>query len=402
MKTEVDLMKAVRGHDSVVQLHETYEDKWNFYMVMEWCKGGELMDRILQQKHFSERVAADYFRKMCEGVQHCHNRLVVHRDLKPENFLFVDETVDSALKLTDFGLSCFIEKPDSIITEACGSAYYIAPEVFDNAYTKACDVWGLGVVLFLFLSGTVPFGADAEEEAEVYQSIQSDPLVLEGHVWDSVSAAARELVEGMLDKDPTKRYTIEQALAHPWVKGDAAPDAKMDKMVLQSMKGFTARNKFKREALRMIASTLGAADVANLRKVFHEMDSDHTGSLSFSELADAVARLGMEDCDVRELMDSIDIDGDGTINYEEFLVATAERQLVNNQNNIWWAFCEYDADGNGKISEEELQKVMKHESPETVRKYIDEYDIDKDGMIDYEEFMRMVLPKDLKFKISRY
>lgn len=173
------------------------------------------MDRILRDKKFSERVshvpwpacsppclratnltprtswappqtASHYFRSMAAAIQHCHKNHVVHRDLKPENFLFASDSEDAELKLTDFGLSHYIETMDSVIhdvrhqectpypypmckhspfhvnthTQACGSAYYIAPEVFTRHYTRSADVWSLGVILYLLLSGTVPFGYD--------------------------------------------------------------------------------------------------------------------------------------------------------------------------------------------------------------------------------------------------
>lgn len=118
---------------------------------------------------------------------------------RPENFLLASHDPDAEIKISDFGLSCFIEKPDSIITDACGSAYYIAPEVFTRRYTKAADVWALGVILFLLLSGSIPFGFNAETEAEVYKAIQRDTLTF-GATWKGISAAARELVSGLLEK----------------------------------------------------------------------------------------------------------------------------------------------------------------------------------------------------------
>jgi calcium-dependent protein kinase len=410
MKLETSLMAKVTGHPNVVNLHETYEDRGNFYLVMDLCQGGELMDRIVQSKHFSERVASRYFKQMLSALKHCHDHHVVHRDLKPENFLFQSHSETAALMLTDFGLSTYIATPDTVIRDACGSAYYIAPEVFTRRYTRMADVWSLGIILYLLLAGTVPFGYDAEEENEVYEAIQKEPLRLEGSVWSKVSGAAKELVVGLLEKDPSKRYTVEEALAHPWVAGDAAVDVAIPQSVVSSMYNFNARNKFKKAALKLIASTLSAADVQNLRRVFHEIDTDNTGSISFAEMAAALDRMGWSSAegtrpsaeDVRKLMSSLDTDGDGTINYEEFLVATAERQLVSHQNNIWWAFCEYDRDGDGTITAEELGKVMSHETPEKIAQYIAEYDRDKDGRINYEEFMRMVLPPDLKYKISTY
>lgn len=164
MLTEVDLHRRCNGHGSVVQLYDSFEDKANFYILVERCTGGELMDSIINHQSFSEAVAARYFREMAEAVKHIHSKLVIHRDIKPENFLLASPEPNSPLKITDFGLACAIETPESIINDACGSAYYIAPETFGRAMSRASDVWSLGVVLYLLLSGNVPFGGDAESE----------------------------------------------------------------------------------------------------------------------------------------------------------------------------------------------------------------------------------------------
>lgn len=155
MKDETELMTRVRGHPNVVSLHDSLEDKGNYYLVMDLCAGGELMDRIVKHRHFSEKVASKYFRQMLEAVQHCHARNVMHRDIKPENFLFASHEEQSPLRLADFGLAAFLASPDAELTEPCGSAYYIAPEVFAHRFGRSADLWSLGVILYLMLSGTV-------------------------------------------------------------------------------------------------------------------------------------------------------------------------------------------------------------------------------------------------------
>lgn len=112
------------------------EDRWAFYLILQLATGGELMDRIIAAQHFSERVASAFFKQMLLGVKHCHDHGVVHRDLKPENFLLESKDPNARLLLSDFGLSSYIPTPDHVITDACGSAYYIAPEVFTRRYTK--------------------------------------------------------------------------------------------------------------------------------------------------------------------------------------------------------------------------------------------------------------------------
>ena len=295
------------------------------------------MDRIIKSTHFSEKVAAFYFEQMCRALKFCHERKVVHRDLKPENFLLESNADKALLKLTDFGLSCHIESQDSIITDACGSAYYIAPEIFKSKYTKAVDVWALGVILYLFLSGGVPFGGAADSEAGVYQAIQKEALSFNGKMWAKLSPAAKELVAGLLEKDPSKRYTLDQALAHPWTTGSAAPDTALDRDLMTSMLSFQNNNKFKKKAMELVASTLSAADVSNLRAAFMQVDTDASGFLNFSELSAALKLAGIKDNKdtIMQAMKNMDTNGVGKISFSEFLTATLEKQLIQHQSNMW-------------------------------------------------------------------
>jgi calcium-dependent protein kinase len=301
-------------HPNVVTTYEYAEDAATFYMVMELASGGELMERITRHSVFSEAVAARYFAQLAEGLAHIHKQGVVHRDLKPENFLMEDASEGATVKITDFGLSDEIAEPDAELSDPCGSAFYIAPEVFKRKYTRAADVFSLGVNLFLFLSGTVPFGARAESEEMIYHAIQREPLRF-GEEWQQISAAARELVGGLLEKDPTKRYTLEQALAHPWVHG--APDKPLDKSLLSSLLSFNARNKFKKIALRLVASNMTAAAVAQLRTEFMKIDVDNTGTITHKEMKQALEGMGgMGSVDpdaLTALIKNVDIDGDGVI-----------------------------------------------------------------------------------------
>lgn len=399
VRLEVDILKRLSGHEHMVTLHDHVEDKANVYLVMEWCKGGDLMKYVYKCKHFSEKVASCLFQQMLLAIQHCHENGVVHRDLKPDNFLFASTEGRTHLKIADFGLSTIIDTPDQIITDPVGSAFFIAPEVFKRAYTKACDLWSLGVNLFLLLGGTVPFGAKATKATEVYRAIQRDKLVFQSRQWATISGHARELIAGLLEKDPTKRYTIQDALSHPWVNEDIAPDHPIDRQVVMSMYNFNANNKLRKNALRLVASTLTAADVQRLRTVFHQIDTDTTQTISVAELATALRKLGLPaGAGVERLMQQMDFDEDGTLNLDEFLVATSEMQMIYHQNNIWWAFCEYDTNRDGTITVQELMEVLHDEPEEQVKKYMAEYDLDQDGRINYEEFIRMLVPQDIEFQ----
>lgn len=332
-----------------------------------------------------------------------------------------------------------------------GSAFFIAPEVFKRAYTKACDLWSLGVNLFLLLGGTVPFGAKATKATEVYRAIQRDKLVFQSRQWATISGHARELIAGLLEKDPTKRYTIQDALSHPWVNGAypliavMLPMAMLTIGVVQRTSRPTTRStarsscrcttstrttssaktpcvwwpgacrqrltahlwlrtrtRWSRAAVShslYACSTLTAADVQRLRTVFHQIDTDTTQTISVAELATALRKLGLPaGAGVERLMQQMDFDEDGTLNLDEFLVATSEMQMIYHQNNIWWAFCEYDTNRDGTITVQELMEVLHDEPEEQVKKYMAEYDLDQDGRINYEEFIRMLVPQDIEFQ----
>ncbi|CAI0553734.1 unnamed protein product [Linum tenue] len=146
VRREVKILRALTGHNNLVQFYDAYEDSDNVYIVMELCEGGELLDRILSRGgKYSEEDAKTVMIQILNVVAFCHLQGVVHRDLKPENFLFTSKDEDSQLKAIDFGLSDFV-KPDERLNDIVGSAYYVAPEVLHRSYGTEADVWSIGVI----------------------------------------------------------------------------------------------------------------------------------------------------------------------------------------------------------------------------------------------------------------
>lgn len=261
------------------------------------------------------------------------------------------------------------------------------------------------------LSGTVPFGSGAADENAIFKAIQTEDLKF-GTGWTTITGAAKELIAGCLEKDPAKRYTVEQALDHPWVSGDAASDKPIERAIVDALLAFNARNKLKKAAIRLVAANLTAKDVQDMRSAFMRIDKDNSGFITAAELTGALREMGMADKDgFRALVEAVDVDKDGLVSWEvrrresryhqhcrggtdtrrsplappqEFLHATLEAQMVKHQQKIWEAFCELDSDGSGTITVDELRRVLKDEPTETIEKYIAEYDTDKDGTINYE------------------
>ena len=156
---EVELMRLV-DHPNIIRLYEWFEDASNVFIVMDLCEGGELFDTISKVGHFTEQLAANLFRDMMGAVNYCCTKKICHKDLKPENFMFAAKDETSTIKLIDFGLSQTFEDPKigKVRMKAkVGTPYYIAPEVIRGDYDEKCDVWSMGVILYILICGAPPF-----------------------------------------------------------------------------------------------------------------------------------------------------------------------------------------------------------------------------------------------------
>ncbi|CAN0901024.1 Calcium-dependent protein kinase 9 [Linum grandiflorum] len=394
MKREIQIMQHLSGQPNIVEFKGAYEDKQSVHLVMELCAGGELFDRIIAKGSYSEKEAAGICRSIVNVVHACHFMGVMHRDLKPENFLLSSKDNYSALlKATDFGLSVFIEE-GKVYRDIVGSAYYVAPEVLRRRYGKEIDIWSAGVILYILLSGVPPFWAETEKG--IFDAILQGDIDFESHPWPSISNSAKDLVRKMLTQDPKRRITSAQVLEHPWLKeGGEASDKPIDSAVLSRMKQFRAMNKLKKLALKVIAENLSKDEIQGLKAMFANIDTDNSGTITYEELKSGLARLGskLSEAEVKQLMDAADVDGNGTIDYIEFITATMHRHRLERDEHLYKAFQYFDKDSSGFITKDELETAMKEygiADDETIREIIAEVDTDNDGRINYEEFCAMM------------
>ncbi|CAL9766550.1 unnamed protein product [Musa acuminata subsp. burmannicoides] len=389
---EIQIMHHLSEHPNVVRIKGTYEDTLFVHLVMELCAGGELFDRIIQKGHYSERKATQLIKTIVGVVEACHSLGVMHRDLKPENFLFASADEDAALKATDFGLSVFY-KPGDTFSDVVGSPYYVAPEVLRKLYGPEADVWSAGVILYILLSGVPPFWA--ESEAGIFRHILQGRLDFESEPWPGISDSAKDLIRNMLNRDPKKRFTAHQVLCHPWITDDnVAPDRPLDSAVLSRLKQFSAMNKLKKMALRVIAESLSEEEIGGLKELFKMIDTDNSGTITFDELKEGLRRVGSElmESEIHALMDAADIDRSGTIDYGEFLAATVHMNKLEREENLMSAFSFFDKDGSGYITIDELSQACREFGLDEVHldEMIKEADQDNDGQIDYNEFTAMM------------
>ncbi|CDP07348.1 unnamed protein product [Coffea canephora] len=393
VRREISIMQHLSGQPNIVEFKGAYEDRRNLHLVMELCLGGELFDRLAAKGSYSEKEAARIGRQIVNVVHACHFMGVIHRDLKPENFLLVNRDDDSPLKATDFGLSVFIEE-GKVYRDIVGSAYYVAPEILKRNYGKEADVWSAGVILYILLSGFPPFSA--ENDKAIFNEILVGRLDFQSSPWPSISSGAKDLVRKMLTMDPRKRITAAGALEHPWLKeGGEASDTPIDSVVQIRMKQFRAMNKLKKLALKVIAENLSEEEIKGLRQMFNNMDTDRSGTITYEELKTGLSRLGskLSEEEIQELMEAADVDKNGTIDYIEFITATMHRHRLEKEDHLFKAFQHFDEDGSGFITRDELRHAMAKYGmgdEATIDEIINDVDIDKDGRINYEEFVTMM------------
>ncbi|XP_074135037.1 serine/threonine-protein kinase H2 [Sminthopsis crassicaudata] len=215
-ESELNVLRRV-SHCNIVQLIEVFEAQDRVYIVMELATGGELFDRIISQGTFTERDAIIILKMVVDGVRYLHSLQITHRDLKPENLLYYHPGAESKILITDFGLAASGNKNgDWSMNTICGTPEYIAPEILSRKpYTNAVDMWALGVITYILLSGSLPF--EDENHMRLYRKILKGKYSYKGEPWTNVSNLAKDFIDRLLTLDSNHRMSAGQALNHPWV-----------------------------------------------------------------------------------------------------------------------------------------------------------------------------------------
>ncbi|NXU47606.1 KCC1G kinase, partial [Turnix velox] len=218
LENEIAVLKKIK-HENIVTLEDIYESTTHFYLVMQLVSGGELFDRILERGVYTEKDASGVIHQVLTAVKYLHENGIVHRDLKPENLLYLTPEENSKIMITDFGLSKM--EQNGIMSTACGTPGYVAPEVLaQKPYSKAVDCWSIGVITYILLCGYPPFYE--ETESKLFEKIKEGYFEFESPFWDDISESAKDFIRHLLEKNPTTRFTCEEALRHPWINGNTA------------------------------------------------------------------------------------------------------------------------------------------------------------------------------------
>ena len=401
---EIQMLVSL-DHPNIIKVFEYFEDEQNYYVVEELAVGGELYEQIAKLNSFSEKIAALIMRQILSAVVYLNENDIVHRDLKPENMLLESKSSldDLHIKLVDFGTANY-SKDNETMTLKVGTPYYIAPEVIKKKYDKQCDVWSCGVIMYILLCGYPPY--DGEDDDDIMKSIINDNYEFPEEEWESITPSAKELISRMLEKDPAKRITPQEAIVHPWFISLLDNEEKDDKLMktfdikshFSNLKKFSQKEKLQQACVSFLVHQLGATEQVNeLRKIFLSLDKSKDGRLDYNEIIEGFKKLDskflneLEIDNIEDIIKRIDTDGSGYVEYEEFLVATVNKNLILSENNLKVAFDYFDKNNSGNLDQKEIKGLLlmlckKDVCTKEIKKIIDEIDENKDGEISFDEF----------------
>ena len=386
-------------HPNILKVLDVFKDRQYIYIVTEQCKGGELFDRILSNKNFTETQAAHYMLQMVSAVVYLHHKKIMHRDLKPENMMFETKDSESLLKLIDFGSSKHFTEGIPA-KERLGSAYYIAPEVLNGNYDEKCDIWSLGVICHILLSGYPPFSGSSDQD--IFTKVQLTEPNFNCKSWQKISKEAIFLIQSMLNKDPKLRPTASEVFQSPWLqnfRNNLLPAHTFSPKTFSNLSSFCVNSKLMKASLNFIAKhVMSSEEISDLRKIFEKIDANGDGILSPEEIKDALMYCPSEIAlSVDLIVQKLQVNEGEGIKYSDFLIAAIDWTEELSKERLKKAFVEFDKDGNGSISVEELRKTLggSEEQSHLFLQMIKEADFDGNGEIDLEEFCKFMLQAKL-------
>ncbi|XP_054098013.1 serine/threonine-protein kinase 33 isoform X3 [Callithrix jacchus] len=240
LEREVNILKSVK-HEHIIHLEQVFETPKKMYLVMELCEDGELKKILDRKGHFSENETRWIIQSLASAIAYLHNNDIAHRDLKLENILVKSSLIDDNneinlnIKVTDFGLAVKKQsRREAMLQATCGTPIYMAPEVINaHDYSQQCDIWSIGVIMYMLLCGEPPFLASSEEK--LFELIRKGELHFENPVWNFISDCAKRVLKQLMKVDPAHRITAKELLDNQWLTGNTLSSVRPTN-VLEMMK----------------------------------------------------------------------------------------------------------------------------------------------------------------------
>ncbi|KAK4739017.1 hypothetical protein R3W88_002714 [Solanum pinnatisectum] len=407
------IVEDVSPHPNVIHLYDVCDDSFGVHLILELCSGGELFDRIVGQARNNEAGAAAVVRQIAKGLEALHGANIVHRDLKPENCLFLNKDENSPLKIMDFGLSSFEDFANPVVG-LFGSIDYVSPEALSrDKITTKTDIWSLGVILYILLSGYPPFFAPSNRQKQ--QMILNGQFSFDEKTWKNISSSAKQLISNLLKVDPNMRPTAQQIVEDAWVRGELAKEEEMDAEIVSRLQSFNARRKFRAAAMASVLSSsfslrskklkklvgssydLKPEELENLSHIFKKIckNGENATLLEFEEVLKAMEMTSLVGLAER-IFDLFDNNRDGTVDMREIIGGFSSLKYSQGDDALRLCFQMYDTDRSGCISKEEVASMLRAlpedclpmdiTEPGKLDEIFDLMDANSDGKVTFDEF----------------
>jgi len=414
---EVELLVLIQGQENIIQLKDSYEDEASVYLVMELCEGGDLYDRIDDCRGvFTEADVAEIISQILRALAHCHLKGVVICDIKPDNFLFHRRGSDGVLKAIDFGLSRRFT-PGRPLRRAGGTAYFVAPEVLRYEYGPESDMWSVGVIAYMLLTGRMPFDGETEKDI-LLNVLWSKGPDFDLPEWERISPEGKALVQSLLKRDAGLRPSACSALEHPWMRTRGrrsnGKSVMLDAAVLSALQSYAGTGSMRKMAIRAMAREMSGSAVPLdgiqcLQQQFEAIDKDKTGTISSEELKSALEQSmwKVSEAELDEILKGIDLAGEGEINYLEFVAAAVNLHQLQSEHSPEFerlarhAFEKFDLDKAGYFTASNLKQALlttrkcyvtggDEVTDAMIEDLIAQVDSDGDGKVSFDEFLNLL------------
>ena len=397
LKNELNILSNL-DHPNIVKYYREYEDDHYIHIVMEYLKGYDLYKIIALRTYnnLDEQNMCEIIYQLLKALSFIHSQNIVHRDIKPENIVFANKKDYSSLKLIDFGLATNTKRDIHTV----GTPYYMAPEMIEKFSCPQSDIWSVGVIVYLMLTGKYPF--EMKEGEDLFDKIKNDKIDLKPLNISRASNEAKDFIQKCLKKDYNQRMTTSQALEHEWINKFYIKKYSnlLNNNTVDTLLNFANKDALQKEIYYFIAKICSEQDINKLKHFFNKLDVDNSGILTIEELEKGFKEIniGITKEELQQIWEGLDFHKDGQINYSEFLAAMVSSYDFQKEEKLWYVFNLFKEGNKTKsyITYDSMCNAVKN-----LNLNINEKDIKKcfekyNKTIDFKTFKKLILDSELE------
>lgn len=402
LKSEVAILSNL-DHPNIVKYLGTFEDDYFIHILMEYLKGHDLNKIIALKKYtgFDEKDMCKITQQLLKALSFIHGKNIVHRDIKPENILFSNRRDYTTLKLIDFGLATHSTKDHKSV----GTPYFMSPEMITGDSVTKSDIWSVGVVVYLMLTGKYPF--NAPEDENLFEVIRKSEYNKDCFEDLECSEEVKDFISKCLVKNVEQRMSTDECLSHPWILkyGSKNDDNILEKETYFTLVQFANKSVLQKEIYFFLARVSNESDLVTFKNLFNQLDISNVGEISKDEIGQGFSRIGVKISpeDLDHMWNGLDFHKDGRINYTEFLAAMLSSYDIEKEEKLMTVFNLFKENNKNKdyITFDSLRKAVKALNIKMDEEEMLKCFLEYGKEIKFEEFKKMILDSELKDKTEK-